>query len=75
MDKLTEEEIKVFESCKTLPPEFAEATDFSAEEAIKIDYSIELPESYSLVNGFIKLLIKVDFEDVLLCELLIEYKS
>lgn len=46
--KLTEEEIKVFESCKTLPPEFAEATDFSAEEAIKIDYSIELPESYSL---------------------------
>lgn len=48
MDKLTEEEIKVFESCKTLPPEFAEATDFKAEEAIKLDYSIELPESYSL---------------------------
>lgn len=47
-DKLTEEEVKVFESCKTLPPEFAEATDFSAEEAIALDYSIKLPESYSL---------------------------
>ena len=41
---LSEEEIRVFESCKTLPPEFAEATDFNAEEAIKLDYSIELPE-------------------------------
>lgn len=48
MGKLTEEEIKIFESCKTLPPEFAEATDFSAEEAIKLDYSIKLPESFSL---------------------------
>lgn len=48
MDKLTEEEIKVFESCKTLPEEFAEATDFSAEEAIKLDYSVQLPESFSL---------------------------
>lgn len=48
MDKLTEEEIRVFESCKTLPEEFAEATDFSAEEAIKLDYSVQLPESFSL---------------------------
>lgn len=48
MEELTEEEIKIFESCLTLPPEFAEATDFKAEEAIKLDYSIKLPESYSL---------------------------
>jgi len=47
-NKLTEEEVKIFESCKTLPPEFAEATDFKAEEAIDLDYSIKLPESYSL---------------------------
>lgn len=48
MEELTEEEIKIFESCKTLPPEFAEVTDFKAEEAIDLDYSIKLPESYSL---------------------------
>lgn len=47
-NKLTEEEVKIFEGCKTLPPEFAEATDFKAEEAINLDYSIKLPESYSL---------------------------
>ena len=47
-NKLTEEEVKIFEGCKTLPPEFAEATDFKAEEAIDLDYSIKLPENYSL---------------------------
>lgn len=48
MDKLTDEEIKIFEWCKTLPEDMVEATDFNAEEAIQLDYSVTLPESYSL---------------------------
>lgn len=46
--ELTDEEIKIFESCKTLPPEFAEATDFEASEAIKINKNVKLPSSFSL---------------------------
>lgn len=46
--ELTDEEIKIIESCKTLPPEFAEATDFEASEAIKIDKSVKLPSNFSL---------------------------
>jgi len=34
--------------CLTLPEWLAEATDFKAKEAIKIDMSIKLPESFSL---------------------------
>ena len=34
--------------CLTLPEWLAEATDFKAEEAIKIDMSIKLPEFFSL---------------------------
>lgn len=34
--------------CLTLPEAMAEATDFKAEEAIKLDMSIKLPSSYSL---------------------------
>lgn len=48
MDKLTDEELRAFEGCLTLPASFAEATDFEAEEAIKVDYSVKLPEFYSL---------------------------
>lgn len=45
---LTDEEVKVIESCLTLPEDMAEATDFKAEEAIKLDLSIKLPEFFSL---------------------------
>ena len=45
---LSEEEIRAFEWALTLPEGMAEATDFSAEEAIDLDYSIELPKSFSL---------------------------
>lgn len=45
---LTEEEIQAYSSALTLPPEYAEATDFAAEEAIKLDYSVKLPDSFSL---------------------------
>lgn len=48
MDKLTDEQIKAFEGALTLPEEYAEATDFDAEEAIKLDYSVKLPEFFSL---------------------------
>ena len=48
MKRLTDEEIKIFESALTLPESFAEATDFVAEEAIKVDYSTQLPSSFSL---------------------------
>ena len=48
MEKLTEKDIKAIESAYALPETYAEATDFDAEEAIKLDYSVELPESYSL---------------------------
>lgn len=34
--------------CLTLPEDMAEATDFKAEEAIKLDMSIKLPDFYSL---------------------------
>lgn len=34
--------------CLTLPEDMAEATDFEASEAIKLDLSIKLPEFYSL---------------------------
>ena len=46
--ELTEEQIRAIEGCLTLPEEFAEATDFEAEEAIKLDYSVKLPEFFSL---------------------------
>ena len=47
-NKLTKEEERIFWSALTLPEEMAEATDFDASEAIKLDYSEELPASYSL---------------------------
>jgi len=34
--------------CLTLPEDMAEATDFKAEEAVELDYSIKLPEFFSL---------------------------
>ena len=34
--------------CLTLPEDMAEATDFKAEEAIELDYSVKLPEFFSL---------------------------
>jgi len=34
--------------CLTLPLEFADERDFKAEDAIDLDYSIKLPESFSL---------------------------
>lgn len=34
--------------CLTLPAEFADSRDFKADEAIQLDTSIKLPESYSL---------------------------
>lgn len=48
MDKLTKEEEIVFWSAKSLPEDMAEATDFDATEAIKLDYSVQLPKSFSL---------------------------
>lgn len=45
---LTEEEIRAFEWALTLPEDMAEATDFEATEAIKVDYSVKLPEFFSL---------------------------
>lgn len=49
MDKiLTEEEEIIFWSAKTLPEDFAFATDFEASEAIELDKSIKLPSSFSL---------------------------
>lgn len=45
---LTDEEVRVFEGCLTLPEEYVSATDFEAEEAIKLDGTIKLPESFSL---------------------------
>lgn len=46
--KLTEEELRAFEGALTLPEDMAEATDFEAEEAIKLDMSVKLPDFYSL---------------------------
>lgn len=34
--------------CLTLPEDMAEATDFKADEAIKLDYDVKLPNSFSL---------------------------
>ena len=34
--------------CLTLPMEYADERDFKADEAIKLDFSIELPDSFSL---------------------------
>lgn len=34
--------------CLTLPEDFADERDFKAEEAIKLDMSVKLPESFSL---------------------------
>lgn len=48
MEKLTKEEEIIFWSALTLPEGMAEATDFDAWEAIKLDCSTQLPESYSL---------------------------
>lgn len=48
IDKLTDEEIRAFEWALTLPEDMAETTDFKAEEAIKLDLSIKLPEFFSL---------------------------
>lgn len=45
---MTDEEAKVFGSALTLPPEYAEATDFKAEEAIKVDMNVKLPDNFSL---------------------------
>lgn len=45
---LTDEEIRAFEGALTLPEDMAEATDFEATEAIKVDYSVKLPEFFSL---------------------------
>lgn len=45
---ITDKEAEIIWSCLTLPEDMMEATDFKAEEAIKIDMSIKLPESYSL---------------------------
>ena len=45
---LTDEEIKAFEGALTLPEDMVEATDFEATEAIKVDYSVKLPEFFSL---------------------------
>jgi len=48
MENLTEEQIKAFEWALTLPEDMAEATDFEATEAIKVDYDVKLPEFFSL---------------------------
>lgn len=48
MPELTEEQIKAIEWCLTLPEDMAEATDFRAEEAIKLDKTVKLPASFSL---------------------------
>lgn len=45
---LTDEEEKIFWSALTLPEDMVEATDFEAEEAIKLDYSVKLPDFFSL---------------------------
>lgn len=50
MDKeiLTEEDVRAIESALTLPEDMAEATDFEASEAIKINKNVKLPSSFSL---------------------------
>lgn len=46
--EFTDEQLKAFEWCLTLPAEFVEATDFKAEEAIKVDFNKSIPASFSL---------------------------
>ena len=48
MGKLTQEEVRAFEGALCLPEDMMEATDFEAEEAIKLDLNVQLPSSYSL---------------------------
>lgn len=50
MDKeiLTEEDVRAIEWALTLPEDMAEATDFEASEAIKINKNVKLPSSFSL---------------------------
>lgn len=48
MAELTDEQVRTIEWCLTLPASLAEATDFQADEAIKLDMSIKLPDFYSL---------------------------
>lgn len=48
MENLTEEQIKAIEWALTLPEDMAEATDFEASEAIKINKNVKLPSSFSL---------------------------
>ena len=45
---MAEENILLDPGCLCLPESMAEATDFKAEEAIKLDLSIKLPAFYSL---------------------------
>ena len=47
-NQLSDEEIRAIESARCLPEDMAEATDFDAEEAIDLDYSIQLPDNFSL---------------------------
>lgn len=47
-NQLSDEEIIAIESARCLPEDMAEATDFDAEEAINLDYSVQLPDSFSL---------------------------
>lgn len=42
------EEIMIDPGCLTLPEDFADARDFKAEEAIKLDKTVKLPASFSL---------------------------
>ena len=44
----TMEELLLDPWCLTLPEELADERDFKAEEAIKIDWSVKLPDSFSL---------------------------
>ncbi len=44
----TDEELEAYWSALTMPEDMAEATDFTAEEAIKIDMNVKLPEFFSL---------------------------
>ena len=45
---MNNEEIILDPWCLTLPAEYADERDFKAEEAIKIDTTVKLPESFSL---------------------------
>lgn len=48
MAELTDEQLQAYGACLTLPEDMAEATDFKAEEAIKLDLTVKLPDFYSL---------------------------